>query len=131
MGQAKIREKDIQNQILYWLNFQPGCYAFQMDVKGTWDPRGFYRKAGKYVARGGADIIAVVYGRFLAIECKTPDALKRLRSHPGPHELRQLGFLESVRASGGLAVMVSSLDQVRALVEPLLTSATAQKPPHR
>ncbi len=106
-------EKDIETVILTWLNYQQGCFAFKMNIAGMWDQRGFYKQSGKFVPKGGADIIFCLNGRFGAFECKTPASYKKFLTKPGPHELRQLWFLEQIRAKGGIAEVVCSLEMVQ------------------
>lgn len=108
-------EKDIENGILQYLNSLQGCFAFKYDVKGTWDPtRKFFRKVGKGVAIGGADLVGLYNGRFIAFEIKTPLAWKRFFKKPGEHELRQQAFLHQVRSKGGFAEVVCSIAMVEA-----------------
>jgi len=114
----KLTEKLIEESIIKWLNLQFNCYAFKMDVKGTWDPqRKFFRKVSKNVALGGSDIICCFKGRFISIEVKSPEAHKRFFNNPGAHELRQQGFMSKVKSAQGLAYVVSSLDEVRELFQ--------------
>lgn len=113
-------EKMIEQAILYWLNFQPGTMAFKMNIAGMWDKAGgFYKRPGKYVPKGGADIIVCTQGRFGAWEVKTPETYKRFFENPGPHELRQHEFLNRVRAKGGFADVVQSLEQAQELFKKL------------
>lgn len=110
---AKGLEKLIEVSILQWLNLQPGCYAFKLDLKGTWDPRiKAFKKVSKWVPKGGADIIFILHGKFGCLEVKTPAAYKKFYTSPGEHELRQTAFLDLIRSKGGLAEVVCSLGQV-------------------
>lgn len=120
-------EKDIEASILYWLNYQMGCYAIKIHTKGTWDQRGFFRKPGKFVAIGCADIVFVYYGLFGCFEVKTPKAYKKFFSSPGEHELRQQSFLQQVKSKGGFAEVVCSLDQVQKHLEELKKKHIALK----
>lgn len=66
---------------------------------------------------GTSDIIGCLpNGRFLAIECKT--------GKNKPTQLQQV-FLTMVRASGGIAFVAYSLDDVIAQIEPLLEQELA------
>ena len=115
-----MTEKEIQNSILYWLNFQPGCFAMQVTTSGVWDAKGkFYRNPGKYVPKGCADIIFCLNGTFGAIEVKTPEAYKKFLKNPGDHELRQQAFLHQITSKGGFAQVVCSLDQVIEAIKKL------------
>lgn len=130
---GKILEKDIETLILTWLNYQPGCFAFKMNIKGIWDQRGFYRKSGKFVPVGGSDIVFLLSGLFGVFEVKTPAAHKKFVSSPGEHELRQISFIQQVQAKGGFGAVVSSLEQVQSHIKKLsikisLLEATAALP---
>ncbi len=84
------------------------------DVKGTWDhARKFFRKAGKGVALGGSDILILSRSGCGFYEVKTPEKYKAFFTRPGPHELRQQGFIERVRATGNFAEVVCSLEMVQ------------------
>lgn len=113
-----MSEKDIENTILYWLNYQPGCFAMKYDVKGTWHPtRKFFMRAGKGVALGGSDILLFSRAGCGFYEVKTPEKYKSFYRRPGPHELRQQGFMERVRSTGHFAELVCSLEQVMQSLE--------------
>lgn len=117
-------EKQIENVILQWLNLQPGAYAFKYAVSGVWDPvKKIFRKAGQGVAIGGADIIGVYHGRFLALEVKTPRSFKKFFNSPGDHEVRQQTFLNRVRSAGGIAEVVCSLDMVISVINREVSNA--------
>jgi penicillin-binding protein-related factor A (putative recombinase) len=115
-----MSEKEIENSILYWLNYQIGCFAFKMKISGTWDKRGFYKKVGRFVAKGGADIVGVYNGKFFCFEVKTPAAFRKFFKAPGEHELRQQAFIHQVRSKCGFAEVVCSLEQVQEHVKRLL-----------
>lgn len=106
-------EKLIEESILQWLNYQPGCYAFKLDLKGTYNiKRKTFMKVSRWVPKGGADIIFILNGKFGCFEVKTPAAYKKFYTSPGEHELRQTAFLDLIRSKGGLAEVVCSLGQV-------------------
>ncbi len=121
----KQSEKEIEQSILYWLNYQLDCFAFTMDVKGTWNERGrFFQKVGKFTPRGASDVVGLIRSHFFCLEIKTPTAYKKFFTSPGEHELRQQAFLHQVRSKGGFAEVVCSLDQAQTLYKKwaLLTS---------
>ena len=113
----KISEQDVIRDIITWLNYQTGTYAFRNNTTGVFDPvAGRFRKASPLVAVGGSDILfiyrdAMGIGRFGCFEVKTGRAFKRFYSRPGPHELRQQAFIEKIRACGGFAEVVCELAQ--------------------
>lgn len=84
-------EKEIVAAILRHLKGLPGCFA--------WKEHG-----GLYGTAGVPDIIACVGGRFYAFEVKTPSGrLTRL----------QEATLEKIRAAGGRAEKVTSVEEVK------------------
>lgn len=89
-----VMEKEIVAAILRHLKARPRCFA--------WKTHG-----GMYGTAGIPDIIACMDGRFYAFEVKQPGGrLTRL----------QAVTLEKMEAAGGVAVMVTSVDEVKALL---------------
>jgi hypothetical protein len=116
----KLTEKQIEDSILTWLNFQPGCFAFKLDVQARYDPRiKTYRRLAKWVPRGGSDIISSVRGRMITWEVKTPAEHKKFSNCREDHEMRQKAFMDRVISTGGLAYCVCSLDQVMEIFNKL------------
>lgn len=93
-------EKNIQKEILSYLNAQPGCYAVKITA-------GLYQKAGI------SDILACVKGRYVAIEVKRPG------EKPTP---LQEAFLAKVVCTGGRAFVATSLDDVKVRMGDMLCS---------
>lgn len=84
-------EKDIVAAILRYLKQRPRCFA--------WKTLG-----GMYGTAGIPDIIACMDGRFYAFEVKQPGGrLSRLQDVT----------LKKIEAAGGVAVMVTSADEVK------------------
>lgn len=82
-------EKDIVAAILRYLKHRPRCFA--------WKTHG-----GMYGTAGIPDIIACVGGRFVALEVKQPGGkLSRLQEIT----------LGKIRAAGGVAAMVTSVEE--------------------
>lgn len=87
-------EKDIVAAILRHLKKRPRCFA--------WKTHG-----GMYGTAGIPDIIACIDGRFYAFEVKQPSGkLTRL----------QEVTLGKIRAAGGAAVKVTSVEEVEAAI---------------
>lgn len=105
-------EKDIESQILKWLNFQPGVFAFKINTVGVYDAsRGIYRtNRNPFIINGTSDILGTVHGRFIAIEVKTPKTIKKISEN-------QQRFLDKVTQMGGHSIAVSSLSQVVEFIE--------------
>jgi len=106
-----MTEKQIESQILTWLNYQPGVFAFKVNTTGVYDPtkKCFRKITNPHVHRGTADIIGVKNGHFFAIEVKTPVAIKK---KPTQHDHNQTAFLEKVKFCKGTATRVCSLQDV-------------------
>lgn len=71
-------EKDIENAVLYYLNYRPGVFAFKVNTMGVFDAKiGVYRKPSKFVLPGTPDILACVnvdgVGIFVGFEVKAPN----------------------------------------------------------
>ena len=89
-----VAEKEMVVKILRYLKTVPGCFA--------WKTHG-----GMYGTAGIPDIIACIDGRFYAFEVKTPaDKTTKL----------QEATIRKILACGGTAVVVRSVDDVRAVI---------------
>lgn len=90
-----MAEKDIVTAILRYLKSVPDCFA--------WKEHG-----GMYGTAGIPDIIACIGGRFFAFEVKMPSGkLTRL----------QQVTIEKICSAGGLAYKVTSLIEVKNILE--------------
>ena len=89
-------EKQIENQILDWLNLIDGCFAIKINTVGIFDPkRKVYRKNNNpHIHNGTSDILACYRGRFCAIEVKA--------GYGKPSENQKL-FLQRVEKAGGVS----------------------------
>ena len=111
------KEKDVQRQCLDYLRLR-GAVALRINsgaMAGTHKGKQWFMRFND--TPGCSDILACVplsddgagvLGRFLAVEVKGPKG--RLRPN-------QAAFLDSVRAAGGLAICVKSLDDLIAALE--------------
>lgn len=88
-------EKDIVKAIMKYLKTVPHCFA--------WKEHG-----GMYGTAGIPDIIACVDGRFYAFEVKTETGK--------PTKLQEAAIRKILKA-GGVAVIVRSVDEVRAVMD--------------
>lgn len=88
-------EKDIVRAIMKYLKTVPHCFA--------WKEHG-----GMYGTAGIPDIIACVDGRFYAFEVKTETGK--------PTKLQEAAIRKILKA-GGVAVIVRSVDEVRAVMD--------------
>lgn len=90
-----MKESDIVKAIIKYLKTVPGCFC--------WKEHG-----GMYGTAGIPDIIACVDGRFYAFEVKTKTGK--------PTKLQEATIRKILKA-GGTAVVVRSVDEVRAVIE--------------
>lgn len=91
-------EKTITKNIQAWLKQQPNLFHYK--VHG--DP---------FQTAGLPDLIICVNGHFVGIEVKRPG---------GKATPLQLRMLERIIEAGGQAWIVSSLDHVKLIIEPML-----------
>lgn len=89
-----MSEKEIVSKILRYLKTVPKCFA--------WKEHG-----GVYGTAGIPDIIACIDGRFYAFEVKAPEGK--------PTKLQE-ATIRKILAAGGTAVVVRSVDEVRAVI---------------
>ena len=94
-GIMRMAERDIVAKIRNYLKTVPHCFF--------WKEHG-----GKYGTAGIPDIIACIGGRFYGFEVKT-DTGK-------PTKLQE-AVMRKINAAGGTALVVRSVDEVRAVVE--------------
>lgn len=90
-----MAEKDLVVKILRYLKTVPKCFA--------WKEHG-----GIYGTAGIPDIIACIDGRFYAFEVKTP---------VGKTTKLQDAIIRKILACGGTALVVRSVDEVRAVID--------------
>lgn len=88
-------EKDIVKAIMKYLKTVPCCFA--------WKEHG-----GMYGTAGIPDIIACVDGKFYGFEVKT---------ETGKPTGLQEATIRKILNAGGVAVIVRSVDEVRAIIE--------------
>jgi penicillin-binding protein-related factor A (putative recombinase) len=117
-----MTEKQIESQILEWLNLQPGVFAFKVNTTGLWDAKRkiFRTIKNPYIHKGTSDIIGIKNGKFFAIEVKTIKELNRIKNKmlKGPqcpinqHTELQYNFLNAIKIRHGHSCFSSSLDDV-------------------
>lgn len=104
------KETSVQKAILQYLNITPGFFwrnntgAAPADYKGK-------KRFIKYGATGSADIIGVLNGRFVAIECKRPLG-PRGGTNGSVQNSEQLVFQANVEAAGGIYIVARSVEDV-------------------
>lgn len=105
-------EKEIQNVILSWLNYQPMVIALQINTTGVFDPRTKkYRRPGRFVLAGTPDILIsyTVLGVpvFIGMEVK---------SRRGIQSPDQKAFQARIEALGSYYFMVRSLEDAKTVM---------------
>lgn len=98
-------EKEIESDILDYLNAQPHCFAWKVNTMGVFDPvRKIYRKnKNRHIHLGTSDILGIYKAQAFAIECKTPATKNKASDN-------QLEFLAKVNQVGGVTSILWSLD---------------------
>lgn len=98
-------EREIEQDILVWLNFQQGCKAWKNKSTGTYDPvKGIFRRSySKFSEKGSSDILGIYRGKMICIEVKS--AKGKLRPE-------QLEFLTTMQKLGAIAFVARSLEDV-------------------
>ena len=90
-------EKDITNATLRYLKTLPGCFCWK-------------QSGGMYGTAGLPDIICCINGAFVAFEVKTPS---------GKLTTLQESTLRKINAAKGIACKVTSLQEVKEIIENL------------
>src|SRR5579863_661557 len=109
-----MNEKQLETQILDWLNYQPNVFAFKVNTTGIFDPvrKVFRTIKNKHIHKGTADILGLTLGKFFAIEVKTKQTLRAAKINPKARDCSQDDFLRRVVSRGGYALKTSSLEDV-------------------
>ena len=97
-------EKQIQNEILEWLE-KKGFFCWRNNNIGLFDVyTGKFRRKGKYQVLGVSDILGLMKdGRLIAIEVK---------SRIGRITENQQNFLDKVNENGGVGFLARSIEDV-------------------
>ena len=100
-----LSEREIEQSILAWLNYQPRCKAWKNKSQGTYDPykKVFRRPSSKFTEKGTSDILGIWYGKMLCIEVK---------SAKGRLSPEQKAFLTEMAGLGAICLLARSLDNV-------------------
>lgn len=100
-------EAHVMQAIRLALGLEPRACFFRNNI-GTAVMAGAQRPVQFGVGgKGGADLIGICDGRFVALECKTAT---------GRVSVDQLAFLACVRAAGGFAAIVRSVEDAKAAI---------------
>ncbi len=94
-------EKTVTNAVIKFLKSLPECFCWK-------------QAGGMYGTMGLPDIICCISGRFVAFEVKRPAGDGRIG---GKLTKLQEVTLGKIQAAGGVAVMVTSLEEVKTVVK--------------
>lgn len=100
-------EKDIENQILQYLEVLNGAHFWKVNTTGVWsEKRGrFLQRSSKYRYKGIPDIIGFYRGKFVAIEVKTPKRRDQTTED-------QKFFIDKAIENNQIAFVATSIDDV-------------------
>jgi hypothetical protein len=112
--QTKKSEKQVEKEILFYLNTLPGCFAWKNHSVGIYDPvKKVYRKSkNRHAINGVSDIVGIYKQRPLFIEVKAPGKEKTL-------SLEQEAFIQKAWLFGAIAFMATSFEQVKEKLESI------------
>jgi len=101
-------EKEIENEILQYLDLRNGCTFWKINTVGVFDPvRKVYRKPkSKWNTKGVPDIIGFFNGEFFAFEVKTYKTKNRTSDS-------QKAFIAAANTFKEQAFVVWDVEQVK------------------
>jgi hypothetical protein len=103
-------EKSVQSEVVGWLEAR-GAFVLRVNSGGLKVGSRFIRFNSK---KGCSDLLACIDGVFVAIEMKRPTPAGR---KPNDATALQAGFLDSVRAAGGLGFVARGIGDVEAALK--------------
>ena len=127
-----LKESLIEEEILYYLNSLKDSFFWKNISGGFFDGKTMRKHVSKFALQGGSDIIGFYKNQFYALEVKTPTTIKfyetnkkRLKETPSflliskreKHFKKQIEFQIKVRERGAAAAFVSSLKDVKKILE--------------
>jgi hypothetical protein len=98
-----LKERDIEIQILTWVNQQPEAFLFKINQSGFFDGKA-WRKRNNGSLNGVSDCLGIWKTKPLAIEVKKPGE-KPSRE--------QTAFMNHYIKMGGIAFCATSLEEVK------------------
>jgi len=127
----KLTEEQINEAICSYLNYKADGYAIRIAPSGFFKDGRMRKHRSKYIIKGVSDILYWSKGFFFAFEVKTPTAHKYIKKHGerlrglSPvklnkgqiHIVEQIRFLEAIRQQGFVAEFVSSIEDVKTILE--------------
>tara|TARA_Y100001938_G_C7884079_1_gene326458 strand:- start:231 stop:638 length:408 start_codon:yes stop_codon:yes gene_type:complete len=110
---ATISEKQIESEILRYLNTITNCFAFKINTGGIFDPKTkrFRKIVNPHLYKGTSDIICCYEGGLIAFEVKKPKPNKTYASKD------QKLFLDKIESAKGAGYVVRSVAEVTKIME--------------
>lgn len=95
-----VPESTIESEIL-WRLYKLGIFAFKCPTTGFYDSKrkAFRKHTNPFCINGVSDIIAIIKGIFVAIECKSA------KGKPTPDQIK---FIDNINKNGGFAFVARS-----------------------
>jgi len=105
IAKKKLPESIIEEQIL-WNLFKSGIFAWKNPTTGYFDARTktFRKHSNPFAINGVCDILSVIQGKFVGIECKSE------KGKPTPDQTK---FIDNVVKNGGIAFIARSWEDVK------------------
>lgn len=102
-----MKEKEIEEQVLKWLNFQLNVFAFKVNTTGFFDTKRkiFRKNTSKFVMPGTPDIFCIYRCFNLPIA-----VFMEVKSEKGKQSESQVEFQTIVEKAGGFYFIVRSID---------------------
>tara|TARA_Y100001951_G_C11199941_1_gene216531 strand:+ start:250 stop:666 length:417 start_codon:yes stop_codon:yes gene_type:complete len=128
MPKLLLKESEIEDLILFYLNSLRDAFFWKNPAGGFFDGKKIRKHASKFIIKGGSDIIGLYKGHFFAFEVKTPVSIKFYEKHRDRlektaswalktdrerHFRRQIEFQKKIKQNGGNASFVSSIEDVK------------------
>ncbi len=128
----KFKESDIENEILAFLNGLKEGFFWKNPAGGFFDGKAMRRHNSRFILKGASDVFGLYKGEFYAFEIKTPISIKfyelhkerlsvtagwALKNDKEKHFRRQILFQRKIKAFGGNAFFVSSVADVKKILE--------------
>ena len=128
MPKLQLKEAEIEELILSYLNSLKDSFFWKNPAGGFFDGKKIRSHVSKFVIKGGSDILGLYRGNFYAFEVKTETSIKfyekhkerlsitaswALKNDKEKHFRRQIEFQKKIKAMGGNAFFVSSIEDVK------------------
>jgi len=103
---VQSNEKEIQKSILDWLSWKK-IFHYRNNTGAFSQGEGKSKRYVRFGRKGSPDIICVIKGRYVGIECKAPR---------GKQTEDQIGFQSELELAGGKYILARSIEDVEVLL---------------